>query len=52
LPTFGLPASAMNPERVEAGSAVLMTPGLPDPAHQLGLKREHLAVIGLVIHPA
>src|SRR4051794_18907043 len=62
LPTLGRPASATKPERVIDGAI----PGMPgqrggslggrrpgsssQPAHDLGLQREHLALVGLVIH--
>ena len=43
-------------ERDEARSGrrmvLRLTAGSPHPAHQLGLEREHLAVVGLVVHPA
>ncbi len=41
LPTLGRPASATKPERAAA-----------HPPHQLGLKGQHLAVVGLVVHAA
>src|SRR6476469_1469509 len=40
LPTFGRPASATNPERLMCSF----------PCEELALEREHLAVVGLVIH--
>src|SRR3954447_18615446 len=43
LPTLGRPASATKPERVPITAS-------PQPAHDLGLKSEHLALVGLVIH--
>src|SRR3954453_24167986 len=62
LPTFGRPASATKPERVviarpksqepaPAGSRTCREATRSSPAQQLALQREHLAVVGLVIHP-
>src|ERR671924_1376239 len=39
LPTLGRPASATKPERLNS------------PFQELGLQRQHLAVVGLVVHP-
>src|ERR1019366_6008339 len=54
LPTFGLPASATKPERVEpvTGAQPRAQCALGHPAHQLGLQGEHLTVVGLVVHAA
>src|SRR5215207_70257 len=46
LPTLGRPASATNPERVGDDDVIVLLP-----REQLALEREHLAVVGLVVHP-
>src|SRR5215211_1339464 len=46
LPTFGRPARATNPARVPVACSVTRSP-----AQELRLQREHLAVVGLVVHP-
>ena len=43
LPTLGRPASATKPDRVGVSLDVM-------PAEDLALEREHLAVVGLVVH--
>src|SRR5439155_22625808 len=60
LPTFGRPASATKPDRVLTGAprpreaapaaSRKRREPTPSPAQDLPLQREHLAVVGLVVH--
>src|SRR4051812_8095512 len=47
LPTFGRPATATKPDRTVPCVPLTST---CSPPQQLGLEREHLAVVGLVVH--